>query len=125
MELTPKEFKDKHGRAIRAGDILFRQIWVRRRERPGHRRVAITSMGDNEIIVPDEGRLLEPEEHWITRKVGWSGACMYADRHKFSDFQALVSHELFDENGKRIFESDASKTMNETFDSTVYVICAQ
>jgi len=124
MELhtKPMVFRDKHGNEIKPGDILYRQIFVRRRERPGHRRVAINGMSGNETIVNDEGRLLDLEPHWITRKVGWVGACLVADRHECSDFQAISSHALFSANGERIFESSATKDMNNCFDGSVYEI---
>ncbi len=122
MELHPKVFRDMHGDEIRAGDILFRQVFVRQRERPGHRRVAIDGMSEREEIVSDEGKLLKPVEHWIKRKVGWAGACMVAEREGCSDFQAIMGHSLFDENGKEVLEKTASISMNNTFDSTVYEI---
>ena len=122
MHNKPQIFKDKDGTIIQAGDILFRQVLARRRERPGHKRVAISGMSGEDTIVPDEGRLLEPEEHWITRKVGWVGACMIAERHTYSDFQVLVTHALFNEKGKRIFESAGFDYMNSCFDSTPYKI---
>ncbi len=119
---TPRVFKDKNGQSIRAGDILFRKIFVRRRQRPGHRRIAIDGMSGREEIVSDEGRFLKPEQHWITRKVGWAGACMVAERADYSDFQAIMGHSLFDEDGKEILEKSAIIDMSNVFDSTVYEI---
>lgn len=119
---TPRVFKDKYGDPILAGDILFRKIFVRRREFPGGRRIAVDGMSEREVVIPDEGKLLEPEQHWITRKVGWDGACMVAERADCSDFQAIMVHSLFDETGEEIFEKCALISMDNTFDSEVYKI---
>ena len=117
-----KVFLDGNGIEIKAGDILRRDFYARWRERPGHKRVAIRAMNDEEVIVPDEGDLLESQKHWVTYKVGWAGACLVAERHKYSDFQALTQAELFDEDGRQIHEGSASHYFNGVFDSTVYEV---
>jgi len=121
----PKVFKDKNGHVIKAGDILFRKFFIRKRERPGHKRVAFNPMSSEESIVLDEGKLLEKQiSSWIARKVLWSGACMIANVFEVSDYQAIIGgHEQFDPNsGKRIFESNNFQYMNNGFDSSVYEI---
>lgn len=115
-------FRDRNGRPIRAGDTLFREVYVRMRERPGHKRVAMQSMGDREVIVNDEGDYLPASPQWITRKVAWSGACLCAERDEYSDYQMIMSGTLFDRDGEQISESSAFHYMNSVFDSTVYTI---
>lgn len=122
MSEYPEVFKDKNGTSIKAGDVLFRKFFVRHRERPGHKRVAISGMSGEEVIVPDEGKLKEAEEHWVTYRVKWSGACMIAERGDFSDFQALTADEIFDEKGNRISEGSKFHYMNCVFDSSAYEV---
>ena len=122
MNDFPEVFKDKNGRPIKAGDVLFRKFFVRKRERPGNKRVAISGMSGEEVIVSDEGKLKEAEEHWVTYRVKWSGACMIAERAEFSDFSAVTADEIFDENGKRISEGSKFHYMNCVFDSRVYEV---
>ncbi len=122
MKLHPKVFRDMHGKEIKAGDILFRTVIVRERERPHHKRVAICHMSGEESIVSDEGKLLEPKRHWITRKVGWNGACMIAEKGECSDGNGLANGELFDEDGESVFERVANLAMNNSFDSRAYSI---
>lgn len=117
-------FLDRNGREIKPGDILRRDFYARWRERPGHKRVAISGMNSNESIVPDEGALLGAEKHWVTYKVGWAGACLIADRLDSSDFQSLMSAELFDKDGNKIHEGSGFHYFNNVFDSTVYEICS-
>ena len=119
---APRIFKDKNGSEIKAGDILLRNYIARRRERAGHKRVAVDGMSGADVIVPDEGGLLEGEKHWVTYKVRWDGACMIAERHAWSDFQALSNAEQFDHDGKRIYEGSGFYYMNSAFDSEAYEI---
>jgi len=116
-----KKFYDKNGVEIKAGDILYREFYSRRRERPCQKRVAYDMMG-NEVIVSDEGELLSPEKQWIKHKVGWSGACMVMSRYDTSNFQGIMGSELFDEHGENIHETSAFTYFNSTFDSTVYEV---
>lgn len=115
-------FYDSKGIEIKAGDILFREVYTRRRQFPGRKRVAIQSMGDREVIVSDEGYLLPAAPQWITRKVIWSGACMCAERDEYSDFQEIMSSCLFDKDGNEISESSAFHYMNNVFKSENYTI---
>ena len=119
-----KIFFDKNGTPIKAGDILYREFYARRRERPGARKVAINSMTGVEQIVSDEGALLPSngEKHWITRKVKWMGACLIAERIDCSDFQVLMQWEKFDENNESVCESSAFDYFNEVYDCTRYEI---
>ena len=117
-----KVFRDKNGTPIKAGDTLRRVFYARWRERPGHKRVAFDGMSGNDVIVADEGDLLERKKHWVTYKVKWSGACLVADRLAYSDFQALCGAELFDEAGYKIFEGSAFHYLNANFKSKVYEI---
>lgn len=122
MTSTPEVFTDKNGKIIKAGDVLLRHFFARWRERPGHRRVAINNMSDNEVIINDEGSLKEPESHWVKYHVKWSGVCLIAERGECSDFQALTQAEKFDEKGKTIHEGSGFHYMNSVFDSTVYEV---
>ena len=117
-----KIFKDSNGRDIQAGDILYREVFARWRERPGHKRVAINGMSGQEAVVRDEGNLLNATPQWITRKVRWSGACLIAERHEYSDFQAILGATLFDRDGKQVSESSAFDYMNSVFKGEVYTI---
>lgn len=118
-----KTFFDKNGAEIKAGDTLRRDFFARWRERPGHKRVAINGMSHEETIVPDEGRLLGAEKHWVKYSVVWSGACLVADRINYSDFQVLMQAEKFDSDGNGICEGAGFHYFNGVFDSTVYEIC--
>ena len=120
--MQPKEFKDRHGKRIKAGDILVRKFFARWRERPGHKRVAVESMSGRDVIVSDEGGLNEAQEHWVQYIVKWSGACLIAERGECSDFQALMQANLFDDKGKKIYEGSGFHYMNSVFDSTVYEV---
>ena len=122
LRMKPKVYKDKNGVKIKSGDILYRKIFMRKYERPGHKRVVSNSMSGLESIIPDEGKLLAPEEHWVTYQVGWVGACMVIEQYKCSDYQGLMNHPTFDENGERIFESSGIINMNNCFDGSVYEI---
>lgn len=122
MSDLPKEFKDKNGKVIKAGDLLIRHFYVRRREHPGRRRVAIQGMSGNEVIVSDEGGLLDAERHWITYRAEWDGACLIADRDDCSDLNIVLQSSKFDENGNPINEGDGFHYFNSVFDSTVYEI---
>ncbi len=122
MEDTVKVFLDKAGKEIKPGDILRHDFYTRCRERPGHKRITINGMSGNESIVSDEGQLLGAKKGWITYKVGRSGACLIAKRFKSSDFQAISSSELFDNEGNHIYEGAGFHYFNSTFDSTVYRI---
>ena len=115
-------FKDKNGSEIKAGDILFRNYIARRRERPGNKRAAVDGMSGADVIVPDEGGLLEGEMHWVTYKVRWDGACMIAERNAWSDFDALCNAEKFDYDGKSINVGSGFYYMNSVFDSEAYEI---
>jgi len=117
-----KVFQDRNGRIIKVGDILFRGFFAKWRERPGGRRVAINGMSGNELIVADEGDLKDGEKHWVTYKVGWSGACMIAERHEASDFQALMQAELFDFDGGSIREGSGFYYFNDVFESENYTV---
>lgn len=117
-----KQFKGKNGVKIKAGDILLRRFFARLRERPGHGRVAHEGMSGSEIIVSDEGELMLPVEGWVQYHVMWDGACLIAKRGECSDFQLLMSTELFDKAGKRIYEGSGFHYMNGVFDSTVYEV---
>lgn len=119
--MEPKEFKDKNGDTIKAGDVIERRFIARWRENPGHSRVAFDMMG-NERIQKDEGLLREPVQQWVRYHVKWSGACLIAERGECSDFQALMQAELFDEKGKRISEGSGFHYLNSVFDSTSYKI---
>ena len=121
MSSKPKVFKDCNGREIKPGDVLIRRLFARRRERPGHRRVALDMMG-NEVVVNDEGGLVEPVECWVKYKVSWSGACMTADRVACSDLSLIHSSALVDKNGKEASDGAGFHWMSELFDSTVYEI---
>jgi hypothetical protein len=120
MNLQMREFKDKNGATIKAGDVLLHRFFARWRERPGHRRVAIEGMSGREVIVSDEGGLKDAKEHWVQYTVKWSGACLIAERGKCSDFQALAQAELFDKKGNQIHEGSGFHYLNDVFDSTVY-----
>lgn len=113
-------FKDMRGVEIKEGDLLFRKFYIRRRERPGARRVGLDMMG-NERICNDEGNLGEREECSIIYEVKRDGACLIADRYEVSDFQ-LLSHPMFNEKGESISEGSGFRYMNSVFDSTVYEI---
>lgn len=120
--MQPKEFKDKNGTTIFAGDVLLRIFFARWRERPGHRRIAINGMSGNEVIVMDEGPLKDPHAHWVKYHVKWSGACLIAERGECSDYQVLSQAEKFDAKGREIHEGGAFHYMNSVFDSTVYEV---
>lgn len=115
-----KTFKDMNGVEIKEGDLLLHKFYIRRRERPGAKRVGLDMMG-NEHICGDEGALGKPEECTIVYKVKWSGACLIADREEVSDFQSL-SNEKFNEKGDQIYEGSSFHYMNSCFDSTVYEV---
>lgn len=115
-------FKDRNGKEIKVGDTLYRELFARKRERSGHKWVAIQSMGDREVIVSDEGALLNATPQWITRKVTWSGACMCAVRDEYSDFNEIMSSSLFDKAGNAISESAAFYYMNNVFRGEDYTI---
>ena len=117
-----KIFKDSKGNTIKAGDILYRALYARKRERPGHKRVAINGMSGQEVIVNDEGYLLPAIPQWITRKVVWHGACLVAERDEYSDFQAIMNSSLFDKEGNEISESGAFYYMNNVFKGENYTI---
>ncbi len=72
--------KDKNGRTIQAGDTIRMVLKVERREFPGRSRVAIHGMSGNEVIVPDEGKMLPATTEWADYLVKWSGACLVAER---------------------------------------------
>ena len=54
MNKEMKIFCDMNGLQIKSGDILYREIYTRMRERPGHKRIAISGMSGEESIVCDE-----------------------------------------------------------------------
>lgn len=122
MKNSPKEFRDKHDVEIKSGNLLIRHFYARQRERPGNKRVAINSMTGQDVIVLDEGALKSQETHWIIYEVGWSGACMIAERRDCSDLDIILSSELYDEAGHRIHEGTAFYYMNSVFDSKVYEV---
>lgn len=120
--LSPKQFKDKNGRIIKAGDVLIRRFFSRTRENAGRRRVAIEGLSGKEVIVNDEGSLMEPKEHWVKYHVEYSGACLIACRGECSDFQALTCAELFDSKNRKISEGSWFHYLNSVFDSKVYEV---
>jgi hypothetical protein len=120
-----KVFLDIDGTPIKAGDVLYREFYIRWRERPGGRRVAINGMSGSESIVNDEGGLLERKKCWITRKVGWMGACLVAERLEYSDFQDLMQGEAFDGDDKEVYEQSATFNMGIAFESERYKIVSR
>lgn len=115
--------KDKNGREIQPGDTIRLTVTVQRRARPGGRRIAIESMTDREVIVPDEGGLLPPAVHWVDFAVKWSGACLVAERIGASDFQAVMSGECKSVvTGKWVGASTAVHYMNATFDGAEFEV---
>ena len=121
--MSPKVFLDKNRRKIKAGDVLYRTFYARWRERPGAKKVVFNGISGQESIVPDEGRLLEAEKHWVTYKVKWAGACLIAERLDCSDNQVLSQAAKFDEKGTPISEGAEFYYFNNAFKSTVYEIC--
>ena len=118
-----KVFKDKNGVKINPGDVLRHVFFVRHRERPGHKRVAVEGMTGREVIVLDEGQLKDGTEvHWAEYHVRWCGACLIAERVSYSDFQALMQSECFNEKGERVSVGAAFYYMNSAFNSTVYEV---
>ena len=114
---------DKNGREIQPGDTIRMTFNVRRRERPGGRRVAIEGMSGNEVIVPDEGGLLAPSVHWVDFAVRWSGACLIAERTAQSDFQTIMSAECFDiATGKSVSASTAMHYINAAFNGANFEV---
>ena len=108
--------RDKNGREIQPGDTIRLTFNVRRRERPGGRRVAIQGMSDQEVIVPCEGRLLAPTVHWVDFAVEWAGACLMATRVSTSDFQAAMSGECTSiATGEHVGASSATNYLNAAF----------
>lgn len=122
INYSQKIFKDKNGIEIKAGDVLLRKFIARMREYPGRKIVTVNSMSSRELIIPDEGKLLNREEHWVKYHVTWSGACLIAERGDCSDFQILIQSELFDYDGNKICEGSGFHYFNEVFDSTQYEI---
>lgn len=115
--------KDKNGREIHPGDAIRMTFNVRRRERPGGRRVAVHEMSGNEVIVPDDGGLLAPTVHWVEFAVKWSGACVIAERTGLSDVQAIMSGECFDiTTGERVSASTAMHYLNSTFNGSNFEV---
>ena len=114
---------DKNGREIQPGDTLRLNFNVQMRERPGGRRVAVQSMGGDEVIVPDEGGLLAPERHWVDFAVQWKGACLTAERIGTSDFQTVMSGECTSiATGKRISASSAMYYLNAVFNGSEFEV---
>ena len=120
--LSPKQFKDKNGRTIKAGDVLIRRFFSRTRERAGMKRVAVDGFSGKDVIVNDEGSLLEPKEHWVKYHVEYLGACLIASRGECSDFQVLTSTELFDSKNREISEGSGFHYLNSVFNSEVYEV---
>ena len=93
LQSSPKEFYDKHGKKICAGCLIKLTAKVRKRERSGECRVAYNGMSGERSIVPDEGELDKGTKEWVTFRVGWSGACLVAEREECSDFDRIQSGE--------------------------------
>lgn len=121
MRTEPKEFADKNGELIKAGDTIRRDYFVWFRERPGHQRVAINGHSGESVIVSDEGGYSgRQEQHWVTYEVGWDGACLVAKRNGYSNH--LSAGEAFDQHGRSISVGSGQYYFNESFDSQSYVV---
>lgn len=114
---------DKNGREIQPGDTIRLNFNVRKRERPGGRRVAIEGMSGREVILPDEGGLLTPVAHWVDFYVEWDGACLMARRVGTSDFQVVMSGECLSiATGKHIDASAATRYLNSAFNGAEFEV---
>ena len=108
--------RDKNDREIQPGATIRLAFNVRRRERPGGRRVAINGMSGQEVIVNDEGALGAPTQHWVDFSVEWDGACLMARRVGTSDFQAVMSGECTSiAAGNHVGASSATHYLNSAF----------
>jgi hypothetical protein len=122
MRNEPKEFADKNGELIKAGDIIRLDYFLWYRERPGHQRVAINGFSQESVIVSDEGGYSgRKEPHWVTYEVGWNGACLVAERRKSSGGNSCMG-DTFDENGNSISVGSGQYNFYENFNSRDYVL---
>ena len=101
---------------------MIRRFFSRIRERAGMKRVAVDGFSGKEVIVNDEGSLLEPKEQWVKYHVEYCGACLIASRGECSDFQVLTNTELFDSKNREISEGSGFHYLNSVFNSEVYEV---
>jgi hypothetical protein len=86
MQTEPKQFFDKNGNPIKAGDLIKLKSEVEIKKHPG-REVVKRDWNESSYIALDEGETIGSSIEWVAFRVQWWGSCLVAKRESWSNFQ--------------------------------------